>query len=302
MSAGKLPASFVRNVRGAFPDGARWLENLPDLLAACLRMWGLVLDGEVFELSFNYVVPVVQNGRVAAVLKLGVPSPEFAAEVRALRAFQTHGAVRLLAGDEHLGALLLDRVTPGTTLAALHDEAQAAEIAARTMMNLGQARAVDGAFRSLESWTAGLSALRVRFSGGTGPLDSELVDTAENLRAELLQGEPPSCLLHGDLHHFNILEGSASGWVAIDPKGVIGDPAYEPASFLLNPGPAVVLDRSMQQARIDIFAEQLKMDPQRIARWAFVQAVLGAWWTIEDGGVDWGASMSAAGVLLSLVK
>jgi streptomycin 6-kinase len=58
----------------------------------------------------------------------------------------------------------------------------------------------------------------------------------------------------------------------------------------------------MQQARIDIFAEQLKMDPQRIARWAFVQAVLGAWWTIEDGGVDWGASMSAAGVLLLLVK
>jgi streptomycin 6-kinase len=265
-------------------------------------MWGLVLDGEVFELSFNYVVPVVQNGSVAAVLKLGVPSPEFAAEVRALRAFQTRGAVRLLAGDEHLGALLLDRVTPGTTLAALHDEAQAAEIAARTMMNLGQARVGDGAFRSLESWTAGLSALRVRFSGGTGPLDSELVDTAENLRAELLQGEPPSCLLHGDLHHFNILEGSASGWVAIDPKGVIGDPAYEPASFMLNPGPAVVLDRSMQQARIDIFAEQLKMDPQRIARWAFVQAVLGAWWTIEDGGVDWGASMSAAGVLLLLVK
>jgi streptomycin 6-kinase len=108
--------------------------------------------------------------------------------------------------------------------------------------------------------------------------------------------------LHGDLHHFNVLNGNASGWVAIDPKGVMGDPAYEPAAFLLNPGPVVVLDLSTQQARIGIFAEELRMDPQRIVRWAFVQAVLGAWWTIEDGGVDWDASMLAAGVLLSLVR
>jgi streptomycin 6-kinase len=302
MSLGMLPTSFVRNVTSAFPDGGRWLANLPGLLAECLRMWDLMLDGEVYALSFNYVVPVVERGKVAAVLKLGFPSVGFAAEVRALRAFQMQGAVRLLASDERLGALLLERVTPGNTLVALQDEMRATEIAARIMRNLWQARAVEGEFPSLESWTAGFAALRLRFSGDTGPLDSVLVDTAENLRAELLQGGSTSRLLHGDLHHFNVLNGNASGWIAIDPKGVIGDPAYEPAAFLLNPGTAVVLDRSMQQARIGVFAEQLRMDPQRIVRWVFVQAVLGAWWTIEDGGVDWDASMLAAGVLLSLVR
>lgn len=302
MSLGKLPASFVRNVTGAFPHGGRWLADLPGLLVACLRMWDLVLDGEHFELSFNYVVPVVRSGTVAAVLKLGVPSAGFTAEVRALQAFQTFGAVRLIASDETSGALLLERVTPGNTLVQLHDEERATRIAARTMLKLGQAHTVDGEFRTLESWTAGLGALRVRFSGGTGPLDSGLVDTAENLRAELLRGEQPSRLLHGDLHHFNVLDGKASGWVAIDPKGVVGDQAYEPAAFLLNPDPSVFLDRSMQQARIGIFAEQLGMDPRRIARWAFVQAVLGAWWTIEDGGVDWEVSIAAARILLPLVK
>jgi streptomycin 6-kinase len=213
-----------------------------------------------------------------------------------------HGVARLLASDESLGALLLERVMPGNTLVALQDEIRATEIAARMMTNLWQARAAEGEFRSLENWTAGFAALRVRFSGGTGPLDPLLVDTAENLRSELLQSAPPSRLLHGDFHHFNVLDGNASGWVVIDPKGLIGDPAYEPAAFLFNPDPAVVLDRSMQQARIGIFAEELRMDPQRIVRWAFVQAVLGAWWTIEDGGVDWDASISAAGVLLSLVR
>jgi hypothetical protein len=70
MSLGMLPTSFVRNVTSAFPDGGQWLANLPGLLAECLRMWDLVLDGEVYALSFNYVVPVMAQGKEPAVLKL----------------------------------------------------------------------------------------------------------------------------------------------------------------------------------------------------------------------------------------
>ena len=302
MSDRELPRSFVRNVTGAFADGAGWLDNLPALVAACTQKWDLSLAGDPFELSFNYVVPVLQAGKFAAVLKLGVPTPEFISEARALRAFGGHGAVGLLESDESLGALLLERVTPGNTLATLDDQVQATEVAAQTMLKLWQAATVNVEFRSLESWTGGLVKLRARFSGTTGPLDSGLVDIAENIRAELLQGTQSSCLLHADLHHFNILYGTGSGWVAIDPKGVIGDPSYEPASFLLNPDPAVFLDRGIQQARIAILAEHLNMDRQRIVRWAFFHAVLSSWWTIEDGGRDWDDSISAARVLLSLLR
>jgi streptomycin 6-kinase len=301
MSDRKLPTSFVRNVTGAFPDGARWLENLPNLIAACSRKWNLAPAGEPFELSFNYVVPVLRERKFAAVLKLGVPTPEFTSEARALRKFDGHGAVRLLQSDESLGALLLERVNPGNTLATLNDEVQAAKIAARTMLQLWDATAPDAEFTTLESWTAGLVKLRARFAGATGPLDAGLVDIAENLRAELLQDEQSPRLLHADLHHFNILYGSESGWVAIDPKGVAGDPSYEPAAFLLNPHPQVVLDRSMQQYRVAILADHLNMDVQRIVRWAYFQAVLSAWWTIEDGGGDWQTSIAAARVLLSLL-
>jgi streptomycin 6-kinase len=182
------------------------------------------------------------------------------------------------------------------------DHVEAAAIAAQTMLKLWQATTTDAEFRSLESWTGGLGKLRPHFSGSTGPLDAGLVDRAEKVRAELLQGKQPSRLLHADLHHFNILYGNESGWVAIDPKGVIGDPSYEPASFLLNPAPEVSLDRSIQQARVTILADQLNLDAQRIVRWAFFQAVLGAWWTIEDGGRDWETSIAAARVLLPLLK
>jgi streptomycin 6-kinase len=301
MTVGKLPAPFVRNVTGAFPDGARWLDSLPDLVATFSRKWNLAMAGDPYKLSFHYVVPVLQDAGVTAVLKLGVPTRESIAETRALRIFGAHGAVRLLASDEAKGALLLERVTPGHTLATLRDEAQAAEIAARIMIELWEAKAGDVEFPSLESWTSGLGKLRARFSGGTGRLDPALVDIAQNLRTELLQSKEPPCLLHGDLHHFNILYGTASGWVAIDPKGVIGDPSYEPASFLLNPDPSIFLDRSMQQTRITVLADRLKMDAQRITRWALVHAVLAAWWTIEDGGSDCEAPLFAARVLLSLL-
>jgi streptomycin 6-kinase len=301
MTVEKLPASFVRNVTGAFPGGAIWLDHLPSLIAACSRKWNLALAGSPFELSFNYVVPVLQDGRTPAVLKLGVPTPEFTSETRALRIFRGHGAVRLLESDESLGALLLERINPGDTLATLDDEVQAAEIAARTMLSLWEGTPADSEFRSLESWTAGLCKLRARFSGATGPLDTALVDIAENLRADLLQDKPSPRLLHADLHHFNILHGTVSGWVPIDPKGVIGDPSYEPAPFLLNPDPALFLDRAIQEARIKILADQLKLDAQRIVRWALVHSVLSAWWTIEDDAGDWDASISAARVLLSLL-
>ena len=300
MTVGRLPASFVRNVTGAFPGGSLWLDGLSGLLAACCRRWNLALAGNPFELSFNYVVPVLQDGRTAAVLKLGVPTPEFKSEALALRSFRGHGAVRLLESDESLGALLLERINPGNTLATLNDELQAAEIAARTMLTLWEGTPASSEFRTLESWTAGLSKLRARFSGATGPLDPALVDIAENLRAELLQSKPSSRLLHADLHHFNILYGTTSGWVASDPKGVLGDPSYEPAAFLLNPDPAIFLDRSIQEVRIKILADHLTMDAQRMVRWALVHSVLSAWWTIEDDAGDWNASISAARVLLSL--
>jgi streptomycin 6-kinase len=302
MSDRELPGSFVRNVTGAFADGARWLDNLPALVAACTQKWDLSLAGDPFELSFNYVLPVLKADKFAAVLKLGVPTPEFASEARALRSFGGLGAVGLLECDESLGALLLERVDPGNTLATLNNHNRATELAGQTMLKLWQAAPVNVEFRSLESWTGGLVKLRARFSGATGPLDSGLVDIAENIRAELLQGTHPSCLLHADLHHFNILYGSGSGWVAIDPKGVIGDPGYEPATFLLNPNPTVVLDRAIQDARIAILAEHLNMDRQRIVRWAFFHAVLSSWWTIEDGGENWDDSISAARVLLSLME
>jgi streptomycin 6-kinase len=93
--------------------------------------------------------------------------------------------------------------------------------------------------------------------------------------------------LHGDLHHYNILASERAPWLAIDPQGVIGEPAYETGALLRNPLPQVYEwpDFAERTARrVDVMAERLGVDRQRISGWGLAQAVLSAWWTMEDQG------------------
>jgi streptomycin 6-kinase len=294
-----LPPAFLRNVTGAFQGGAEWLGNLTALLSDCLRRWDLSVAGGAFDLSFHYVAPVVRADGKPAVLKLGVPTQELTSEIKALRIFDGHGAVALLESDASRGALLLERIQPGETLAGCADSLEACEIAAQVMQTLWQAAPATSHFPThfpgLERWT--LSLLR-----STGQIDPDLIDLARKLRADLLRESGPQRFLHGDLHHFNILHGDVSGWVAIDPKGVIGDPCYEPATFLLNPRPEVVLDASLQASRIALLAKRLDLDRERILRWAIVQAVVSACWTREDGGEDYRESLAAARIFARLTN
>lgn len=302
MSCGDLPVSFLCEVKRTFPNGAAWLEQLPGLLESCKQRWRLEVAGDPFPLSYNYVVPVSCANGESAVLKLGVPNSELRSEVSALRAYGGKGAARLLDSDEEIGALLMERIAPGRVLTSLGDEKRATAIAAETMLKLWKAKPDPAEFRDLEDWTSGLSKLRARFSGGTGPIDPELVDAAERLRAELLPSCSEAALLHGDLHHLNILEGRGDEWFAIDPKGVMAEPAYEPAAFLLNPDPATCLDREIQKTRIDIFVEALHLDRERILAWAFFHSVLSTWWTIESGAQVRESHNAKARLLRSLLR
>src|SRR5579859_7333229 len=94
-------------------------------------------------------------------------------------------------------------------------------------------------------------------------------------------------LLHGDLHHDNILMAGRQPWLAIDPKGLVGEPAYETGALLRN-ALARVFSASQPQRvlarRVDQLAAELGLDRVRICGWGLAQAVLSVWWGIEDSG------------------
>ena len=95
--------------------------------------------------------------------------------------------------------------------------------------------------------------------GGPGPFPAALLDRAEAIARHLLASAPREVLLHGDFHHYNVLSADRAPWLAIDPKGMLGDPGYEIGPFLLNPdGPPK--SAALLRRRLDVLAEALAYD------------------------------------------
>ncbi len=201
-----------------------------------------------------------------AVLKLGPPGDrELEQELDALIWFAGRGGVGVLELDRVRGAVLLERILPGTQLRTLVPDADeaATSAAAELMRRLWRAPPAEHRFPSAREWGR---ALR----GRPAEVYGELCDT---------MGEP--VVLHGDLHHENVLR-SGDGWVAIDPKGVVGEREYDTGALLRNPYPEP-LTRQMLSRRADQLAEELSLDRGRIWSWAWAQAHLAAAWSVEDG-------------------
>lgn len=286
-----VSGQLARTIVALYGDaGTAWLAGLPALLDECARRWSLTLLPPFANLSYNYVAPAVAADGSAVVLKLGVPNRELLTEAEALRIYAGRGSIRLLGGDPEAGILLLERVRPGATLADTIEQGRgddaATAAAAEVMRQLWRPVPPDHAFPTVAGWALALGRLRAAQGGGSGPLPERLLALAESLFAELLGSSAAPVVLHGDLHHWNILAAERQPWLAIDPKGVVGEPAYEVGALLRNPMPAMMawpdLPRLLAR-RVDVLAETLGFDRERILAWGAAQAVLSACWNVEDG-------------------
>ncbi len=295
MKALHLPDSFVLTIRNTFGErGDRFLEELPELIDDAAERWGLAHIRPVRDLSYNFVA-FANRGAENVVLKIGVPHDELLSEIAALKVYAGQGAVRLLESDPPNGMSLLERLQPGRMLAEVLDDEQATEIAAGVMLETRRPVPEAGKFILLRDWFNGFNRLRERYQGGTGPLPPTWVERAERLSEGLLAEDQPEGLLHGDFHHYNILE-SMRGWVVIDPKGVIGPWEYEVGPFMLNPWGRVLAGEEPEKRaarRITILAERLGADPERLRDWAIAHAVLSAWWSVESNE-DWRYAIQCA--------
>lgn len=102
-----------------------------DALAALTRRWSVTV-GTPFagpEVSAAWVAPVRRADGTRAVLKLGMPHMEARDEIAGLRFWNGDPTVRLLAWDDELNAMLLERCEPGTHLRTLPEGEQDVVIA-----------------------------------------------------------------------------------------------------------------------------------------------------------------------------
>lgn len=268
------------------PGGAEWLERLPGLVAECAEEWALKLGSPFEDAHISLVVDVFLPDGTPAVLKLNFPSAESEHEADALSHWAGEGAVRLLAHDAERRALLVERCEPGTQLWAVEDEAEANMIAAEVLRRLWRPPPPEHRFRLLADEAARWAEELPRdWKGLGGPFEREILEEAVAACRELgaEQGEP--VVLHQDFHGGNVLRDGERGWLAIDPKPLVGEREFDAASLLRdrrwelrNPGAPGRIRR-----RLDSLVEALELDRERMRRWGIAHALA---WGVSGAKVE----------------
>ena len=273
--------TFEQTIIDMYGDrGRTWLASLPSTIAQLAGKWQIKEIQPLPNLSYNYVVSGVRHG-IPVILKIMNPecfvSSAVAREAAVLAAL-SGPCVKVLFQDDSLSALLLERLLPGTMLKELFPE--------QDMQAITITSTIIKAFECCQN-PAPLflpvgDILMVLDKDWPG-IQHHLMK-ARVLRVSLLATTTTQVLLHGDLHHENILLHGDT-WRVIDPKGFVGDPAYECGAYIRNPFPEILACPDMLtiiQKRIKMFAHLLDLNERRIAQWTYVQAVVAACWAIED--------------------
>lgn len=252
--------TFETNIINIYGDqGKDWLDDLPRIVDELAEKYGLFNLKPVENLSYHYVLEGFQ-GNQPIILKLGLDIDGLKRELTTLKVFSGFGSVKVL--EESTGLLLLEMAVSGISLKHyfLAKDYEAIQIACDVMTRLhqGYLLSMEG-FPYVKDWLAVLDK--------EWDIPNYYLKKSRKLRDKLLNTSSQLVLLHGDLHHDNILR-NGDDWVIIDPKGVIGEQAYEVAAFIRNPFPELFGLKDVESIianRITKFATLLGLDTQRIS-------------------------------------
>jgi streptomycin 6-kinase len=280
-----VPDRLVTNLPEYFGDrGRAWIASAPRLVAEHLEKWDLTVDGPVMSGVVALVVPVRGPGG-PAVLKLQIDDPDHPGEAAALRTWNGDGAVRLLREDPAAGALLLERLDFGRDLLSVTDDVEAAQVIAQLLVRLNAYEPPEGVRHLSEVAAAMLESAPEAARRLTDPAEARMIVSWAAAVREVA-GDSPERLLHWDLHYENVLAADRAEWLAIDPKPLAGDPAFELLPALHNRWPEVLAADDPRRAvrrRFDAMAEIMGLDRERAVRWTLGRTLQNSLWSIEDG-------------------
>lgn len=291
----RFPADLpVVDRMGRTASGRAWLARLPGVVRELAERWELRLGAPFHGGSCSWAAPATLPDGTAAVLKVTWPHREADGEGPALRAWGGDGAVRLLRRDVERGALLIERCRPGTELgAAPLPPTERLTLAAGLLRELWAAPAPpDGRLERIDAVCAEWADLvQERMLRLRPDYDPGLVALGADLLRELPTSAAREVVAHGDFNPGNVLAAERRPWLVIDPKPMVGDPAYDPWPLLMqiddpfaHPDPRRVL-----RARYALVAEVLGEDPARLLAWSVARGVESALWSAAHGDVAGGA-------------
>lgn len=240
-----------------------------------MQRWQLQPDGQAFETHSSLLMPVRYQG-AAAMLKIAREQEEkFGGLLMCW--WQGEGAARVLAWHED--GILLERAQGSRSLPQMvrdGDDRQATEILCQVVARLHAPRAEPlPELIPLHQWFNSLwPAAQAR--GG-------MLRLSARVAAELLTSPREQTVLHGDIHHDNVLDFGERGWLVIDPKRLYGERAFDYANIFCNPNYGIATDPDIFQRRVVQICQLAGLERQRLLQWILAWAGLSAAWFMEDG-------------------
>lgn len=252
--------------------------SMPDKLATMLGhyldRWELTPDGEPIITRTSRLLPV-RSGGTSAMLKIALVDEERIGG-RLMNWWNGHGAARVMAHDEN--AILMERAEAGTSLAdfARSRDDDASRIICAVLGQLHAPR--DQPPAALVPLTDWFEPLRAAAEARAG-----LFGIAAAKASDLLAGQQDIVALHGDMHHGNVLDFGPRGWLAIDPKGLIGDRYFDYANIFCNPDHEIATRPGRLSRQIGVVAEAAHLQHSRLLAWVVAWAGLSAAFFLDDG-------------------
>jgi streptomycin 6-kinase len=249
------------------------------MLESYVQKWGLIPAGEPIVTHTSQLLPVLSQGQ-PAMLKVTDDADEKHGHLL-MRWWAGEGAARVLAFDD--SAILLERATGPRSLVTLANEGLDAEATQIICDVARQLHAPQGALPS------GLVPLTTWFEplAPTAQAHGGILVQAAAAAASLLASQREIVPLHADLHHENILDFGERGWLAIDPKRVIGERTFEYTILFCDPDlglPHLTIARRPKifDKRLEVVSEAAGLETRRLLRWILAWAGLSAAWQIND--------------------
>lgn len=231
-------------------------------------------------------IPAVIKIPLPAEIEIGTVAGDYRdREAAAVRAWVGNGATELLAHDQAIDAMLVERCVPGATLDTIDSPVNADEVAATVLALLHEPPAVGtGGFERLADRAAALAReLPGRFVKVANAFEPRLLDDAVQMLGELSTATGDDVLLHGDAHHYNILSARRLGWLAIDPLPMVGEAAYDTVQYLLFRKGDLADPASEWESVIMRFCDLAHVDADRVKAWTFARLVSDAVSKCEQG-------------------
>jgi streptomycin 6-kinase len=240
-----------------------------------LDRWGLTPDGKAIVTATSKLLPVRVNG-LPAVLKKAVLDEEKRSGLLMIW-WEGSGAARVLAHDAD--ALLMERAQGGISLADLthngrDDEASQIICAVLEQLHAPRNRPLPELI-PLAQWFEALYQAADAHGG--------ILRVSAAAASNLLTTQREIAVLHGDMHHGNVLNFGSRGWLAIDPKGLIGERYFDYANIFCNPDEETATAPGRLTRQASVIAEAAHLDRARLLTWIVAWAGLSAAFLLDDG-------------------